>query len=80
MKDYENWLGRIEDFDVWVNASIDAFKRGASEGYVLPKILAERMVTQMLDPTIVTEDPTQSLFFAPIRDTLYVSQLRIKSD
>lgn len=68
VKDYENWLGRIEDFEVWVNASIDAFKRGAAEGYVLPKILAERMVTQMLDPTIVTTDPTQSLFYAPIRD------------
>lgn len=68
VKDYENWLGRIEDFDVWVNASIEAFKRGAAEGYVLPKILAERMVTQMLDPTIVTDDPTKSLFYAPIRE------------
>jgi uncharacterized protein (DUF885 family) len=68
VKDYENWLGRIEDFDVWVNASIEAFKRGAAEGYVLPKILAERMVTQMLDPTIVTDDPTKSLFYTPIRE------------
>ena len=68
VKDYENWLGRIEDFDVWVNASIDAFRRGAAEGYVLPKILAERMVTQMLDPTLTTDDPATNLFYAPIRN------------
>jgi|LakMenE18May11ns_1017448.scaffolds.fasta_scaffold9931904_2 uncharacterized protein (DUF885 family) len=66
VKDYENWLGRIEDFDVWVNASIEAFRRGIADGYVLPNILAQRMVKQMLDPTIVTEDPQQSLFYAPI--------------
>jgi uncharacterized protein (DUF885 family) len=68
VKDYDNWLGRIEDFDVWVNASIDSFRRGAAEGYVLPKILAERMVQQLLDPTIVTEDPTKSLFYTPINN------------
>lgn len=66
VKDYENWLGRIEDFDVWVNASIDAFRRGIADGYVLPNILAQRMVKQMLDPTIVTEDPQNSLFYTPI--------------
>lgn len=66
VKDYENWLGRIEDFDVWVNASIEAFRRGIADGYVLPNILAQRMVKQMLDPTIVTEDPQKSLFYAPI--------------
>lgn len=68
VKDYDNWLGRIEDFEVWVNASIDSFRRGVAEGYVLPKILAERMVQQLLDPTIVTEDPTKSLFYAPINN------------
>ena len=66
VKDYENWLGRINDFEVWVNASIDAFRRGMGDGYVLPTILSQRMVQQMLDPTIVTDDPQKSLFYAPI--------------
>lgn len=66
VKDYDNWLGRINDFEVWVNASIDAFRRGMGDGYVLPTILAQRMVQQMLDPTIVTDDPQKSLFYAPI--------------
>ena len=66
VKDYENWLSRINDFEVWCNASIDGFRRGMADGYVLPRILAERMVKQLLDPTIVTDDPQKCLFYAPI--------------
>ncbi|MFM2219871.1 MAG: hypothetical protein RL240_4189 [Planctomycetota bacterium] len=66
VKDYENWLGRINDFEVWCNASIESFRRGIADGYVLPKILVERMIKQLLDPTIVTDDPRRCLFYAPI--------------
>ena len=66
VKDYDNWLGRINDFEIWVNASIDAYRRGMADGYVLPSILAQRMVQQMLDPTIVPVEPQKSLFYAPI--------------
>jgi len=66
VKDYENWLGRINDFEVWCNASIEGFRRGIADGYVLPKILVERMIKQLLDPTIVTDDPRRCLFYSPI--------------
>ncbi|MCA9192625.1 MAG: DUF885 domain-containing protein [Planctomycetales bacterium] len=66
--DYENWLNRIERFEVWTHAAIARFDEGIRTNYVLPSILVERMVKQMLDPTIVTDDPTQNLFYAPVQN------------
>ncbi|MCA9128615.1 MAG: DUF885 domain-containing protein [Planctomycetales bacterium] len=64
--DYDQWLQRCSAFKVWADVSIERFRQGIDTGYVLPSILVERMVTQMLDPTIVTEDPTKSLFYQPV--------------
>jgi uncharacterized protein (DUF885 family) len=66
VKDYENWLGRIDGFDVWSRVAIDRFRDGMADNYVLPAVLVEKMVGQMLDPTIVTDNPRDSLFFTPI--------------
>ena len=67
VKDYEDWLKRIDSFQVWSSAAIERFREGMKDNYVLPKILIERMVPQLLDPTIVCEDPEQSLFYGPIK-------------
>ncbi len=68
VKDYENWLARARALDAWSRAAIDQFRVGMQEGYVLPRVLVQRMVDQMLDPTIVTESPTESLFYQPIKN------------
>ena len=67
VKDYENWLKRIDSFEVWCRVAIERFKEGMAEKYVLPEILVKRMINQMLDPTIVTQDPENSLFYGPIK-------------
>ena len=67
VKDYDDWLKRIDSFEVWSSAAIERFREGMKDKYVLPKILIERMVPQLLDPTIVCEDPEQSLFYGPIK-------------
>jgi len=67
IKDYEDWLKRIDAFAVWARTAIERFRDGMREDYVLPKILVQRMVKQMLDPSIVTEDPEKNLFYGPIR-------------
>ena len=67
VKDYDDWLKRIDSFSVWSLAAIERFREGMKDGYVLPKILVERMVTQLLDPTIVCDDPEQNLFYGPIK-------------
>jgi uncharacterized protein (DUF885 family) len=66
IKDYEDWLKRIDAFTVWSRTAIERFREGMRDNYVLPKIIVERMVPQMLDPTIVNEDPEKSIFYGPI--------------
>ncbi len=67
VKDYEDWLKRIDAFSVWSASAIERFREGVKDKYVLPRILVDRMVPQLLDPTIVTEKPEDSLFFGPIK-------------
>ncbi|GIW99961.1 MAG: hypothetical protein KatS3mg111_3294 [Pirellulaceae bacterium] len=66
VQDYENWLARAAAFDAWSRAAVEQFRLGMQEGYVLPRVLVERMIDQMLDPAIVTEQPEASLFWEPI--------------
>ncbi len=66
IKDYENWLKRVSAFSTWSNVAIERFRQGMAENYVLPKVLVSKMVGQLLDETIVNEDPTKSLFWGPI--------------
>jgi uncharacterized protein (DUF885 family) len=66
VKDYDDWLKRIDAFDNWSRAAIERFREGIRDNYVLPRILVERMVKQMLDPTIASETPEKCLFYGPI--------------
>ena len=64
LKDYDNFLGRITDFQVWVDTAIINTRKGIEHGIVQPRVVIERTLPQF-DAMIVTE-PTQSLFFQPI--------------
>jgi uncharacterized protein (DUF885 family) len=39
VKDYENWLKRIEGFKQWADTAIANFDKGIAIGMVLPKTL-----------------------------------------
>lgn len=67
VKDYEDWLKRVDSFAVWSRTAIERFRDGMRDNYVLPKILVEKMIKQMFDPSIVTEDVEQNLFYGPIK-------------
>ena len=67
VKDYDDWLKRIDAFSVWLRTAIERFRDGIKDNYVLPKILVKRMVKQMFDPTIVGDDPEKNLFYGPIQ-------------
>ncbi len=47
VEDYDHWLKRVDGFVVWCDTAMANMRRGMAAGYVLPKILAERMVPQM---------------------------------
>ncbi len=55
VKDYENWLHRMEAFLIWVDVAIENFRQGMSDGYVLPSALVSKMITQCEDASIVAE-------------------------
>lgn len=67
VKDYENWLHRMDAFLIWSDVAIENFRQGIEQGYVLPSPLVTKMITQCLDPTLVTEKATDSLFYEPLR-------------
>jgi uncharacterized protein (DUF885 family) len=64
VKDYENFLGRINDFTIWADTAIANMRIGMAKGYVLPKSLVKKVIPQMTVHNVT--DPTKSLFYGPI--------------
>lgn len=65
VKDYNNFIARMEQFPAWIDTAIFNMKRGMAEGYVLPDILCEKIIPQI--EGVLTTDPTNSIFYAPIK-------------
>jgi len=64
VKDYDNWLSRVDGFVVWCDTAIANMRRGMATGYVLPKVLAEKMVPQM---AAFDHGPTEKhLYYSPV--------------
>ncbi|QMU31234.1 DUF885 domain-containing protein [Adhaeribacter radiodurans] len=66
VKDYDNFLGRITGFQVWGDTAVANMRRGMVAGYVLPKALTQKVLPQL--KALVTNDPTKSIFFDPIKN------------
>ena len=64
VRDYENWLKRIDGFIAWVDQAIANMRRGAAKGVVQPKVLMERALPQLAD--LIAADPTKSVFYRPV--------------
>lgn len=64
VEDYEDWLKRVDDYLIWIDTAIENMKEGMDKGIVQPKVLMERVLTQ-LEPFI--EAPTEEhIFYQPI--------------
>ncbi|MEE8119203.1 MAG: DUF885 domain-containing protein [Gammaproteobacteria bacterium] len=64
VKDYQDWLSRIDGFVVWMDQSITNMKRGVEESVVQPRILMDKALPQLAAHVI--DDPEQSVFWGPI--------------
>jgi len=64
VKDYDNFLQRLDGFVAWTDQAIGNMKQGVKRGYTLPKVLAERTLPQ-LEAHIVAR-PEDSLYWGPI--------------
>ncbi len=66
VKDYDDFLKRLDGFVEWTDQAIVNMREGASKGYTLPRVLAERVLPQ-LEAHIVAK-PEDSLYWGPIRN------------
>jgi uncharacterized protein (DUF885 family) len=66
VKDYEQWLARMNGVGTPMDQVIDLMREGIRRGLVPPKVLIQRLPKQ-IDRQIVT-DPTQSPFYAVFED------------
>src|SRR5215475_7534840 len=64
VRDYDNFLKRIDRFQIWVDTAIANMRQGMKVGVVQPKVVIEKTLPQ-LDAMIVAE-PKRSIFFQPI--------------
>ena len=66
VKDYEDFLHRIDGFQAWMAQAITNMNEGIKKNYVQPTVLMEKVLPQ-LNAHIVT-DPEKSIFWEPIRN------------
>ena len=64
VKDYDDFLKRIDGFAVWVDTAIVNMRKGLTRGYTYPRILMERVLPQAQN--MMVEDFTKSIFYQPV--------------
>ncbi len=62
--DYENFLKRIERFQLWVETAIVNLQKGVDLGIVQPRVVIERTLPQI--EAMIVGDAKTSLFYQPI--------------
>ena len=66
VKDYENFLGRVRGFGVWVDTAIANMRKGMAAGVVQPHVIMEKSVAQM--EGLLAPDVQKSVFYQPVRN------------
>lgn len=65
VKDYEDWLERIEDYLDFLDTSIEMMKEGISKKIVLPAVLTQKTIDQLEE--FIVKPTTEHLFYKPIK-------------
>lgn len=66
VRDYEDYLSRLQEIPRYFDENLDNMRRGAASGFVLPQIVIDGVL-----PTVraqVKEKPEDSSFYEPFRD------------
>ena len=64
--DYDNFLGRMQDFSVWADQAIVNMRAGMQQGIVQPRIVMQAVLGQLDE--LGTPRPELSVFFDPVRN------------
>ncbi|WP_299120112.1 DUF885 family protein [uncultured Tenacibaculum sp.] len=65
VKDYENWLSRLNKYNTWLVSAEERMKQGIKEGYVLPLSLIKKVIPQF--EGLATAKVEENLFYSPIK-------------
>ncbi|MCB0488668.1 MAG: DUF885 domain-containing protein [Cyclobacteriaceae bacterium] len=66
VKDYENWLSRLDGYVAWCDTAIVNMRKGMASGYVIPKALTVKVIPQLAN---FDHGPAEDLlYFAPIKN------------
>lgn len=65
VKDYKNWLGRLDQYNLWLQTALLNMKKGVQKGVVLPKSLIQKIIPQFEELT--TKDLNKHLYFTPVK-------------
>ncbi|WP_075341330.1 DUF885 domain-containing protein [Tenacibaculum agarivorans] len=66
VKDYENWLSRLDQFNTWLQSAKTRMQQGIKEGYVLPKSLIKKVIPQFKG--LAETKLEDHLFFSPVKN------------
>jgi uncharacterized protein (DUF885 family) len=66
VKDYEDFLKRIDGFVAWTDRAIVNMREGIAKGYTLPKVLVERTLPQLASQ--IVDKPEDSLYWGPVKN------------
>jgi len=64
VEDYDNWLKRVDDFLRFLDTSISMMKEGMSKNIVMPRVLSQKMITQLDE--FISSPVNEHLFYKPI--------------
>ncbi|MCT3959583.1 DUF885 domain-containing protein [Elizabethkingia anophelis] len=68
VKDYDNWLKRIDQFPAWMATAEQNFRTGMKNKMVLPKKLVVKMIPQLSAAEITTIEFNKNIFYGPVKE------------
>jgi len=65
VKDYENWLQRLDAYNIWLQSAKKNMQEGILKRYVLPKSLIKKIIPQF--KSLSADKVEEHLFYNPIK-------------
>jgi uncharacterized protein (DUF885 family) len=66
VKDYANWIARLDGLGTYVDQTIALMREGMRRGLVQPRVIMQRVPDQITRQIVA--DPTESPFYRPLRE------------